>query len=267
MFGTPGFMDTEHVYASAHYTVDRKDIVAKCDDTCDDQQSNESLQSAYSRRQEQAPRRSRQQQDGFTGAHIPSTDISNWRNSGHDIIDSSTGPRLRLGEEGYYTTQDLESLFEMWNAQRNAAASSPQEEAMIEHKKEAVRGESSSYRRSWKGKERKHSALSNGEETPEIDNDKKQDYNTDSDEEEDGSDGDENEDSNIQETRQTLKRKGAFKSTNSRYAGGNKRKKSSLQECETKRHECPICSKKFSRPSQLETHRLTHTGEAPARFS
>ncbi|KAI7817707.1 hypothetical protein BC939DRAFT_402326 [Gamsiella multidivaricata] len=134
---------------------------------------------------------------------------------------------------------------------------------MIEHKKEAVRGESSSYRRSWKGKERKHSALSNGEETPEIDNDKKQDYNTDSDEEEDGSDGDENEDSNIQETRQTLKRKGAFKSTNSRYAGGNKRKKSSLQECETKRHECPICSKKFSRPSQLETHRLTHTGEKP----
>ncbi|KAI9232671.1 MAG: hypothetical protein BYD32DRAFT_348035, partial [Podila humilis] len=30
-----------------------------------------------------------------------------------------------------------------------------------------------------------------------------------------------------------------------------------------KRHACPICGKRFSRPSQLYTHSLTHSGEKP----
>ncbi|KAF8902668.1 hypothetical protein CPB85DRAFT_1199759, partial [Mucidula mucida] len=29
------------------------------------------------------------------------------------------------------------------------------------------------------------------------------------------------------------------------------------------RHECPVCGKKFSRPSGLKIHVTTHTGEKP----
>ncbi|KAI9234415.1 MAG: hypothetical protein BYD32DRAFT_348022, partial [Podila humilis] len=32
---------------------------------------------------------------------------------------------------------------------------------------------------------------------------------------------------------------------------------------ESKNHECKICGKRFSRPSQLQTHSFTHSGEKP----
>ncbi|KAG0366063.1 hypothetical protein BGZ54_005872, partial [Gamsiella multidivaricata] len=53
---------------------------------------------------------------------------------------------------------------------------------------------------------------------------------------------------------------GAASQAGSSTAGSNPRR---IRIRESKNHECEVCGKRFSRPSQLNTHSFTHSGEKP----
>ncbi|KAF9357058.1 hypothetical protein BGX26_004308 [Mortierella sp. AD094] len=161
---------------------------------------------------------------------------------------------LRLGKEGYYTTKDLKALFEVWRAEYEAAKSLIRIDGMERGadgtSQSRMRG--SHHQDNQKGRQRKRYSHSSSEDS-QGDNESKDDE--DNGEESSDEDSD-NEDSNNKRARSS-KQKWPSKRTKS------KRRKGKKVVPESKRHECPICQKSFSRPSQLDTHRLTHTGEKP----
>jgi len=65
-----------------------------------------------------------------------------------------------------------------------------------------------------------------------------------------------------------LKKRSSRRQASGKSGGGKgKDSKSNKQVLETRRHRCITCNKRFSRPSQLETHKLTHTGQVKFALS
>lgn len=194
----------------------------------------------------------------------------------------TNGVSFVLGQAGYYTKRDIEALFAFWEEQCHSSrgtgdANNPRLE-FEENSKSKVRkmDKSRDVRKRRSSRSSLHDESNNAErfeeEDESDDDDDDDEYETDGDKDE----ADENkrgaEGASGSTKRKRLlssKRvsKGKGKGKDSLESDGKKRKKLKSVE-DTKKHACSKCGKRFSRPSQRDTHYLTHTGQVnPKRRS
>ncbi|KAF9085682.1 hypothetical protein BGX29_001822, partial [Mortierella sp. GBA35] len=181
----------------------------------------------------------------------------------------TTDPALVLGQEGYYTQNDLKALYAHWEGELLSTRIFADTDSM-----EAEHGESSQASLNSKGKARKTEDYRDSQKkrgSKSSENDQNDEFGDEDGGEEDVY-GDEDEDeydeygtsggpiSSKRKRLATNKRLG--KGKGKLESDGKKRKKLKSIE-DTRKHPCSKCGKRFSRPSQRDTHFLTHTGQKP----
>ncbi|KAF8938621.1 hypothetical protein BGZ58_000498 [Dissophora ornata] len=158
-------------------------------------------------------------------------------------------------------TVDLPDAPLGWAKKAHDSAAETPPKSGIEREDEGAR------RRTRKGKGRRRTSQSSIEEhhvfedDEEVDDDNCSEIDEIIDDSEDEDDDDDDDDDCKEEN--PSKRQRVTEKVRSKLNGrGKGRKKERRSGEEVKRHQCQTCGKRFSRPSQLETHMLTHTGEA-----
>ncbi|KAF9381999.1 hypothetical protein CPC16_009574 [Podila verticillata] len=201
---------------------------------------------------------------------------------------SSTGINRRpsrIGEEGYYLPQDLEALYAKWKTEynRNKRAHLKQARLLDMRKNKHMISKRRHRRLNHRAMEKPASRTSDGEDENDSSGDK-QSFSEeevagdsglltgDSAEDEDGDlhDDDSDDEEGSSRRRRRRRRSDSGSKGNRRQSSvkssltlSSKKqlKRNQATKQEVKRHACPICGKRFSRPSQLYTHSLTHSGE------
>ncbi|KAI1316585.1 hypothetical protein EDD11_009710 [Mortierella claussenii] len=183
-----------------------------------------------------------------------------------------TGSKRKLGKPGFYSDKDLDDLHALWRTEYDASDRMDFENGRARRRR--IEGGTHHRLRGRQGKERSYNQPSSDDDHADRDKheDEEEDEEEDENEENDTTEDDDesSEDSDVddglvQGSEPSSKRKGSSPKRSHRQEQGRHRhrRKNKDLTLETKRHQCPICEKRFSRPSQLETHRLTHTGEKP----
>ncbi|KAK3831208.1 MAG: hypothetical protein JOS17DRAFT_134928 [Linnemannia elongata] len=194
----------------------------------------------------------------------------------------TNGVSFVLGQAGYYTRRDLEALFAVWEerclSSRGARVTNnlrPEiEEGSKSKGRKLVKSRDVRTRKGSRSSLQDESNNTEGfeEEDESDDDDDDDEYETEGDKDE----ADENKRraegaSGSSKRKRLLPSKHVTKSKGkgkvSLESDGKKRKKLKSVE-DTKKHACSKCGKRFSRPSQRDTHYLTHTGQVkPKRRS
>lgn len=177
-----------------------------------------------------------------------------------------------IGEEGYYRLQDLEALYAKWKTEynRNKRAHLKQGRLLDMRKNKRMISKRRHKRLHHRSKEKRASRTSDDED----ENNSKGDEQSFSDEEVAGDlgllTGDSDDEEGSSRGRRRRKRSDSGSKGNRRHSPVKSSSSSSSKKQlkwdqatkqEAKRHTCPVCGKRFSRPSQLYTHSLTHSGE------
>ena len=199
----------------------------------------------------------------------------------------TNGAPLILGQAGYYTKRDLEALFAHWEEKYLSSREVGDAKYQRPEIGKASKSKGGKLVKSRDVQKRNgsissfHDEFNNagGFEEDESDGDDDDDDDDDDDEDDTESDKDEADGnkrgaegaSGSSKRKRLLSRKrvskGKGKGKNSLESDGKKQKKLKSVE-ETKKHACSKCGKRFSRPSQRDTHYLTHTGQVnPKRRS
>ncbi|KAF9312441.1 hypothetical protein BG003_006292, partial [Podila horticola] len=192
-----------------------------------------------------------------------------------------------IGEEGYYLKQDLEALFTKWKTEydRNKRVLIKKGQ-LLDVKRGRYRVSKNHLKRLHhhraKGKrttrdQEQGEVFSSGDEKSFSDEDVAGDSGSLTGDGEGDDDGELYDDVSDDERGRSRGRRLRRTRSNSGTRGGRQRShdKSSMSSSkkqterdgvakqEGKRHQCKACGKRFSRPSQLHTHSLTHSGEKP----
>lgn len=197
----------------------------------------------------------------------------------------TNGAPLVLGQAGYYTKRDLEALFARWEEKCLSSRGVGDSKNLRLENTEGSKSRGKKLDKSRDIQKRKGSRTSLYEESntsggfEEEDESDDDDDDDDDDEDETESDKDEADGnkrgaegaSGSSKKKKLLSSKRVGKGRGRGKDGlefdGKKRKKLKSVE-DTKRHACSNCGKRFSRPSQRDTHYLTHTGQVkPKRRS
>ncbi|KAG0375006.1 hypothetical protein BGX24_009659 [Mortierella sp. AD032] len=182
----------------------------------------------------------------------------------------ANGSPFVLGQEGYYTKSNLYALYARWEVEYQSARRLRYTNSM-----EPEDGESSRATTFSKGKARKQEKLrdvqrrkgskSSIQDELEDEDEGDEDVDDDEDDSEEGEDEEKGE-GRAESFSGSLKRKrlgnGKGKGKGKGKAESESKKRKKLKSTEdTRKHPCSTCGKRFSRPSQRDTHFLTHTGQ------
>lgn len=190
-----------------------------------------------------------------------------------------------IGEEGYYRQQDLEALYVKWKIEydRNKRVQLKKDRLLDVRKNTHKISKRRHKRLHHRAKEKRATRTSDGEDE-EYSSGDEQSFSDediagdsgpltgDSEEDEDGElyddDSDDDEESSGEKRRRRRSYSGSRENRRhshdkSSISSSSKKQlqRDQVAKQEEKRHSCPDCGKRFSRPSQLYTHSLTHSGE------
>ncbi|KAG0053976.1 hypothetical protein BGZ89_002765 [Linnemannia elongata] len=235
-------------------------------------------------------------------AAATSTSSGHWTNSDLNIDESmladrdvaqrdprrlptrTNGALLVLGQAGYYTKRDLEALFARWEEKCLSSRGVGDAKNLRLENAEGSKSKGKKLDKSRDIQKRKSSRTSLYEESNTSggfeEEDESDDDDDDDDDDEDETESDKDEvdgdkrgaegasGSSKKKKLLSSKRvgKGRGRGKDGLEFDGKKRKKLKSVE-DTKRHACSKCGKRFSRPSQRDTHYLTHTGQKPHKYT